>query len=1358
MAILTRLFALFLSFLTVGTLRTHQHGWQEARPEGWLDRGAFHRVYFDADDTGELQWLRERGAILKEVDYGHRVMAMIDENFVGGRMVLLGQGWDIRDDQNRVLFDGLPLDTTRAEETLGKLDPAVRLGSFEGRALDPEAGLYIVQFIGPVKDEWLSEIEAAGAECFQPIPWNAFIAHIAPENAATIENLARDREEIQYVGVYEPVFRMTPRLRSAWVDEAGTQLDVVVQLVDGNGVRAELEALERVALRWDGHVRVGPYLNVSMTIDPGVLPTIAARSHVFAVEERGVRTRLDEAQSQIVAGNLAGNNPTGPGYLSWLASKGFGAGQFGTFAVNVVDDATSLTGHPDLLNSRVAFNLNPTSQGGLQGGHGFLNAHIVAGFNNGTGSTVEDGSGFNYGLGIAPWALVGSTAIFGPGGFNPSSYESSAYAAGSRISTNSWGFQTAGGAPIADYDSNSQQYDFLTRDVQSGTAGNQEYLVLFAAGNDGSGSNTVSTPSPGKNILTVGASENVRQTGTDGCGVANSGANSANDMASFSSRGPVNAAGGDGRWKPEIVGPGTHVQAGVPQSNFDGGSSVCNGSWPPGSSLYGWSSGTSHSTPAIAGGAALVYQWFLNQTMTVPSPALTKAILVNTADYMIGVGANDTLPSNSQGMGRMYLERAFDTVPRLIVDQSQLLGATGTSFLLDGVVADINQPFRVTLVWTDAPGPTTGAPYVNDLDLSVTVGGSTYRGNVCRGASPTTGGSADFRNNTESVFLPAGVSGPFTITVNASGISGDGVPGNGDSTDQDFALFVYNGAEGTGPNAQFGATPTSGLAPLAVSFTDFSTGNVTSWSWTFGDGGTSNQQNPNHTYTAVGTYDVSLTIDGPDGTDTITKNAFIDAQAPPPPGISDNSFESQIAGSAPASPWTIVFGSGHIVNPAGTLNDNGMPSDGSNWADIAADSTNGATPPSNPGGVTTPPIGGAGISQPFPYPLGSAQLEFEAAFIRNENANQTVFNDWMSVDVTDGTTTVNVYYKDTFSATAGTSIRYGFAMTPVEVVTANLSSLFPSSTTSTLFTVTILVGNGNDNVQPSRGYVDNFRFTGTATAPTANFSGSPTSGAAPLGVAFTDLSTGTVTGWSWTFGDGGTASVQNPSHVYTAAGTYTVALTASGPLGSDLETKAAYVTVTPPAPTANFSGTPTNGTAPLTVSFTDLTSGSVTNWAWDFGDMGISSAQNPSHTYTTAGTYTVLLTAGGPGGSNTEVKTNYIAVSEPPPVANFSGTPLSGVEPLSVVFTDLSTGGVTTRSWTFGDTNTSSAQNPNHTYAAAGTYTVTLTATGPGGTDTETKLSYVTVSDAPPVAGFSGTPTDLLPKDLGRIGRAANRS
>jgi PKD repeat protein len=169
-------------------------------------------------------------------------------------------------------------------------------------------------------------------------------------------------------------------------------------------------------------------------------------------------------------------------------------------------------------------------------------------------------------------------------------------------------------------------------------------------------------------------------------------------------------------------------------------------------------------------------------------------------------------------------------------------------------------------------------------------------------------------------------------------------------------------------------------------------------------------------------------------------------------------------------------------------------------------------------------------------------------------------------------------------------------------------------------------------------------------SPVADFSASPTSGEAPLNVSFTDSSTGNPTSWSWDFGDGTTSTAQSPSHTYTTAGTYTVKLSASNGSGSDTKTRADYITVdpssTPPtAPTADFSASPTSGTAPLTVAFSDSSMGNPTGWSWDFGDGSSSTEQSPSHTYTAAGTYSVSLTASNDVGSDTKTQTDYITVS-----------------------------------------------------------------------------------------------------------------
>ena len=287
-------------------------------------------------------------------------------------------------------------------------------------------------------------------------------------------------------------------------------------------------------------------------------------------------------------------------------------------------------------------------------------------------------------------------------------------------------------------------------------------VIVFAAGNAGPGANTTGAPGTAKNVITVGASENVHShataaggnnaAGTDGCGIADTGASSLDDIIGFSSRGPTD----DGRVKPDIVAPGTHVtgrRLPGPAPAANGTADACftalgvcalpgggvagdpDNFFPAGQQFYTTSSGTSHSTPAVAGGAALVRQYFINQGAAPPSPAMTKAFLMNSARYLTGAGANDTLPSNSQGMGLMDLGRAFDGTPRILRDQVDLFTATGQSLTFTGTISDASKPFRVTLAWTDAPGTTVGNAFNNDLDLTVVVGGNTYRGNVFSGAS-----------------------------------------------------------------------------------------------------------------------------------------------------------------------------------------------------------------------------------------------------------------------------------------------------------------------------------------------------------------------------------------------------------------------------------------------------------------------------------------------------------------------------------------------------------------------------------------------------------------------------------------------
>lgn len=175
------------------------------------------------------------------------------------------------------------------------------------------------------------------------------------------------------------------------------------------------------------------------------------------------------------------------------------------------------------------------------------------------------------------------------------------------------------------------------------------------------------------------------------------------------------------------------------------------------------------------------------------------------------------------------------------------------------------------------------------------------------------------------------------------------------------------------------------------------------------------------------------------------------------------------------------------------------------------------------------------------------------------------------------------------------------------------------------------------------------------TAPTVSFTVDLTNGVAPLSVQFTNLTSG-ATNYAWDFGDGNISSAANPTNTYTNAGAYTVTLTAIGPGGTNSQTRAGYITVSNLPVVAAFSAAPTNGFVPLTVYFTNLSSGAL-SYNWDFGDNQFSTLDNPSHTYTAAGTYTATLTALGLGGSNGLSLTNYITVSAPPSIELLANTP-----------------------------------------------------------------------------------------------------
>jgi PKD repeat protein len=405
-------------------------------------------------------------------------------------------------------------------------------------------------------------------------------------------------------------------------------------------------------------------------------------------------------------------------------------------------------------------------------------------------------------------------------------------------------------------------------------------------------------------------------------------------------------------------------------------------------------------------------------------------------------------------------------------------------------------------------------------------------------------------------------------------------------------MLTVTNAGGQSSKSQF--VPVSlGTAPQAafdfqvvgqqVNFVDRSTGGPTSWSWIFGDGGSSTQQNPIHTYGTPGPFTVSLTVRNAAGDNSTSKVVTIAAGTPP---VADFDFQAaglqvnfiDVSTGNPTS-WAWTFGDGgtssqqdpiHVYATAGTYT-------------VTLKATNAA--------------GQSSKSKPIAVTAGTAPT---AKFAFTAVGNQVNF-----VDQSTGTPTSWLWtFGDAGSDTQQNPV-HTYGGPGAYTVTLKVTNAAGSNSTSQVVTI-------------AAGTAPKADFTFTVNGFKANF---------------LDRSTGTPTSWAWNFGDGSPIDPsQNPVHTYGAAGTYTVVLTATNASGST--SKSDVVTITPP-PVANFSFSKSG----LVVTFTDTSSPPATSWQWNFGDGSpLNTQQNPVHTYAAAGTYNVTLAAANAGGSSGVVK------------------------------------------------------------------------------------------------------------------------
>jgi len=609
-------------------------------------------------------------------------------------------------------------------------------------------------------------------------------------------------------------------------------------------------------------------------------------------------------------------------------------------------------------------------------------------------------------------------------------------------------------------------------------------------------------------------------------------------------------------------------------------------------------------------------------------------------------------------------------------------------------------------------------------------------------------------------------------------------------------LAVVFNSYAQAPVAGINATPLSGCAPLAVSFTDVSSNGPNAWTWNFG--GTAAQVTPTNStqantaalFLVPGTYTVTHTASNASGTSlpvTVTITVYPVPTADFTEDKTTGCFPTTVnfTNTSTAGTGAVIasyiwdFGDGYLDSTISSPS-HVYTSGGSFPVTLAVRNNfgcNGKAQVKNVAGAIT--LSG-GVFPDFTTAINSScTLPVSATFTNQTNGPPAMSYTW---DFGDGTGTVNTGSPTHNFTTAGSykvlltaSSSQGCQDTLSSIVnisangnisdftgagnacintTANFKNTSSPSPSSAIWDY----GDGStpDNaINGQHSYTTAGTYTVTLTntfggctgtvsktvnvvsAPVADFTATNTvSCKPPLTTQFTDLSTGSTT-WLWNFGDGTTSTLQNPNHNYSALGSFTVTLTTSiGGGCPSTTTKPAFVNIA--GPTVAISNAPAYGCAPFTYTPTvSLTAvDAVTSYAWDFGNgFTFNGFTPPPQTYA-AGVYNISLTVTTSGGC-TATATGTVKVGTVKPTPLFTATPTTQCVGQPIQFTDQSTGGADQWLWDFGDGSTSSLQNPAYTYTKPGTYDVTLTAYNQGCLQSLTKTAFITIN--PPLADFKYT-------------------
>ncbi len=558
-------------------------------------------------------------------------------------------------------------------------------------------------------------------------------------------------------------------------------------------------------------------------------------------------------------------------------------------------------------------------------------------------------------------------------------------------------------------------------------------------------------------------------------------------------------------------------------------------------------------------------------------------------------------------------------------------GTVYSTVSLSGVLPDQQSGFG-TLAFNMA-GMQNGSPDGLALvdDAGSVIQFISYEGVVSATAGPAAGTSSTDVGVAETSSTPVGYSLQLAGSGSAYADFTWQAPQNGTSGAVNTGQSFIGGTPNQAPTAVANG-PYTGEKGVAVSFSSAgssdSDGTIVSYAWDFGDGGTSTAVNPTHTYTATGTYNVSLTVtdDGGATGNDATIATISDTTAPAvPTALAATAGDGSVAldwadnGEADLAGYTVkraTTSGGPYTALNGTLltvsnyTDTGVVN-GTTYYYVVTASDNAANESAASGEVSALPAASGG---------GNATVWINELHYDNDGTDTGEFFEIAGPAGTDltgwsvigyngngGGSYATVNLSGSLPAQMGGYGTLGFAM-------AGLQNGAPDG---------LALVDGSGAVVQFLSYEGTFVATdGAATGLTSTDIGVSEASTAPVGTSLQLGGTGTTyADFAWQGSQADTPGAVNTGQT----------------LGDGSV-----------APVADFSGTPVSGDTPLVVAFTDLSTGSPSNWTWDFGDGGTSTAQNPSHTYTTAGTYTVTLTAGNGSGSNSKTRTGYITVTDPP--------------------------------------------------------------------------------------------------------------